>query len=202
MRIHENPYPLTHVVPQIHTYLHASTPRPPLPTHIHLFPQIHTYLHAPPAPTPHTHTHPSTDTHLSTCIPHPHSPHTYTSIHRYTPIYMHPPPPLPTHIHIHPQIHTYLHAPPTPTPHTHTHPSTDTYLSTCIPTPTHRRAGLVVKASASEAEDPGFESRWRRDFSGSSHTSDLNIGTPVATLPGAWHYRVIAGTGRPGASIL
>ena len=38
--------------------------------------------------------------------------------------------------------------------------------------------------------------------SGSSHTSDLNIGTPVATLPGAWHYRVSAGTGQPGVSIL
>ena len=66
----------------------------------------------------------------------------------------------------------------------------------------HRLVGLVVKAPASRAEDPGFESRWRRDFSGSSHTSDLNIVTPVATLPGAWHYRVSAGTGRPGVSIL
>ena len=48
----------------------------------------------------------------------------------------------------------------------------------------------MVKASASGAEDPGFESRLRRDFSGSSHTSDLNIGIPVTTLPGAWHDRV------------
>ena len=32
--------------------------------------------------------------------------------------------------------------------------------------------------------------------------SDLKIGTPVATLPGAWRYRVSAGTGRPGVSIL
>ena len=39
-------------------------------------------------------------------------------------------------------------------------------------------------------------------FSGSSHTSDLKTGTPVATLPGAWRYRVSAGTGRPGVSIL
>ena len=39
-------------------------------------------------------------------------------------------------------------------------------------------------------------------FSGSSHTCDLNIGTPVATLPGAWRYTVSAGTGRPGVSIL
>ena len=66
----------------------------------------------------------------------------------------------------------------------------------------HRLVGLVVKASASKAEDPGFESHWRQDFSGLSNPSDLNIGTPVATLPGAWHYRISAGTGRPGVSIL
>ena len=46
-----------------------------------------------------------------------------------------------------------------------------------------RLLGLVVMASATRTEVPGFESRWRRDFSGSSHASDLNIGTPVATLP-------------------
>ena len=66
----------------------------------------------------------------------------------------------------------------------------------------HRLVGLVVKASASRAEDPGFESRFHRIFSGSSHTSDLKIGIPVATLPGAWRYRVSTGTGRPGVSIL
>ena len=49
-----------------------------------------------------------------------------------------------------------------------------------------RLVGLGVKASTSRAKDPGFDSRLRRDFSGSSHTSDLKIGTPVATLPGAW----------------
>ena len=32
--------------------------------------------------------------------------------------------------------------------------------------------------------------------------SDLKIGTPVATLRGAWLYRVSTGTGRPGVSIL
>ena len=61
-----------------------------------------------------------------------------------------------------------------------------------------RLFGLVVKASASRAEDPGLESR----FTGSSHVNDLKIGTPVATLPGAWRYRVSTGTGRPGVSIL
>ena len=67
-----------------------------------------------------------------------------------------------------------------------------------------RLAGLVGKASAAGAGDPGFESHLRRDFSGSSHISDLKIGTPVATLPGALHYRVrvSAGTDRPGVSIL
>ena len=48
----------------------------------------------------------------------------------------------------------------------------------------NRLVGPVVKAFASTAEDQGFDSRLRRDFSGSSHTSDLDIGTPVATLPG------------------
>ena len=63
--------------------------------------------------------------------------------------------------------------------------------------------GLVVKASTSRVEDPGFDSCLRPgDFSGSSYTSDLKIGTPVATLPGAWRYRVSAGTGWPGVSIL
>ena len=66
----------------------------------------------------------------------------------------------------------------------------------------HRFVGPVVKVSASRADDPGFKSRFRRDFSGSSHTSDLKIGTPVATLPGAWCYRASAGTGWPGVSIL
>ena len=60
----------------------------------------------------------------------------------------------------------------------------------------------MVKVSASGAEDPGFESRLRWDFSGSSHTSDFQFGTPVATLPGAWIDRVSAGTGRPCVSIL
>ena len=48
-----------------------------------------------------------------------------------------------------------------------------------------RLVGLVVMASASRAEDPGFDSRLRRDFPESSHTSNLKISTPVATLPGA-----------------
>ena len=64
-----------------------------------------------------------------------------------------------------------------------------------------RLVGLVVKASASRAEDPGFESR-AGISSGWSHTSDLKIGTPVATLPGARCYTVSAGTGPSGVSIL
>ena len=63
--------------------------------------------------------------------------------------------------------------------------------------------GLVIKASTLRAEDPGFECQLRWDFfSGSSHTSDFKTDTPVATLPVAWRYRVSAGTGWPGVSIL
>ena len=39
---------------------------------------------------------------------------------------------------------------------------------------------------ASRVADPGLVYRLRRDFSGSGHTSDLRIGTPVAALPEAW----------------
>ena len=60
--------------------------------------------------------------------------------------------------------------------------------------------GLVVKASATRAEDLGFQSHLRQDFSRLSHTSDLKIGTPVVALSGAWHCRV--GTGRPRVSML
>ena len=71
-----------------------------------------------------------------------------------------------------------------------------------ISMPVGRLAGLVVKASASRTADPGFDSRLRRDFSGSNHTSDFKIGAPVAILPGAWRYKVSTGTGWQGASIL
>ena len=62
--------------------------------------------------------------------------------------------------------------------------------------------GLVVKASASRVEALGFESCLQQDYSGSSHTSDLKIGTLVDTQPGAWGYKVSARTGRPCVSIL
>ena len=47
--------------------------------------------------------------------------------------------------------------------------------STVSARPLDRLVGLVVKVSASGTEDPGFKSRLHRDFSGSSHTSDLKI---------------------------
>ena len=53
-----------------------------------------------------------------------------------------------------------------------------------------------------ERKVPGSNPACAGSFSGSSHTSDSKIGTPVATLPGAWRYRVSAGTGRPAVSIL
>ena len=55
--------------------------------------------------------------------------------------------------------------------------------------------GLVVKASVSRS---GIDSRLRlADFSRLSQTSDFKLGTPAATLPGVWCYRVSAGTGWP-----
>ena len=61
----------------------------------------------------------------------------------------------------------------------------------------------VVKASTSRAADSGFNSRFLREyFSEVSHTSNLKTDTPVTTLPGAWHYRVIVGTGWPHVNIL
>ena len=58
----------------------------------------------------------------------------------------------------------------------------------------------MVKASDSRTADPGFDSRLRRDHSRSSRTSDLKVGTPVATLPGAWRHRVSTRNGWPGVS--
>ena len=65
-----------------------------------------------------------------------------------------------------------------------------------------RLVGLVVRRPPRERKVPGSNPACARIFSESSHTSDLKIGTPVATLPGAWCYRVSTGTGQPGVSIL
>ena len=62
---------------------------------------------------------------------------------------------------------------------------------------------LLPLVIASAAAATGFDSCLRcGDFSGSSHTSDLKIATPVATMPGAWRHRVSAGTGWPDVSTL
>ena len=66
----------------------------------------------------------------------------------------------------------------------------------------HRLVGLVVRRPPRERKIPGSNPVCAGIFWGSSHTSDSKIGTPVATLSGAWRYRVSAGTGRPGVSIL
>ena len=66
----------------------------------------------------------------------------------------------------------------------------------------YRLVGLVVRRPPRERKIPDSNPACAGIFWGSSHTSDLKIGTPVATLPGAWRYRVSTGTGRPGVSIL
>ena len=57
---------------------------------------------------------------------------------------------------------------------------------------------LRLRRPPQERKIPGSNLACAGIFSRSSHTSDLKIGTPVATLPGAWRYRVSAGTGWPG----
>ena len=74
--------------------------------------------------------------------------------------------------------------------------------SKLISHPVERLVGLVVRRPPRERKIPGSNPACDGICPGSSHTSDLEIGTPVATLPGAWRYRVRAGTGRHGVSIL
>ena len=62
---------------------------------------------------------------------------------------------------------------------------------------------IYAPAARFEISRPRFDLRfWRVSLPRSSHTTDLKIGTPVATLPGVWRYRVSAGAGLPGVSIL
>ena len=65
-----------------------------------------------------------------------------------------------------------------------------------------RLVRLVVRHPPRERKVPDSNPACAGIFSGSSHTSDFKIDTPVATPPGAWRYRVSTGTGRPGVSIL
>ena len=59
-----------------------------------------------------------------------------------------------------------------------------------------------LRCQPRERQIPGSNPACVGLFSGSSHISDLKTGTPVATQPDAWYYRVSAGTGWPGVSIL
>ena len=61
---------------------------------------------------------------------------------------------------------------------------------------------LCLRCPPRERKIPGSNPASDRTFSGLSHTSDLKIGTPVATLPGAWSYRISTRTGQPGVCIL
>ena len=90
--------------------------------------------------------------------------------------------------------------------------NTDTYdeddVAGCAKSPRHQNrrecnpSVFLFTAVAASCAGPGSNPACAGIFSGSSHTSDLKNGTPVATLPGAWRYRVSTGTGRPGVSIL
>ena len=62
-----------------------------------------------------------------------------------------------------------------------------------------RLVGLVDKAPASRGSNPAYDGIFPGQV---IPCSNFKIGTQVATLPGACRYRVSAGTGRPGVSIL
>ena len=62
--------------------------------------------------------------------------------------------------------------------------------------------GLVVKANASRAKDPGFESCLGRDFSGVGSYQWLKNWHSSGYPARRRHYRVSAGTGWTGVSIL
>ena len=57
----------------------------------------------------------------------------------------------------------------------------------------NRLVGLVVRRPPRERKIPSSNPVYNRIFPGSSHTSDSKIGTSVATLQGAWRYRVSTG---------
>ena len=76
----------------------------------------------------------------------------------------------------------------------HVNFSTESFHTDCL-------VGLVVRHPPREWKIPGLNPACTGIFWGLSHTSDSKTGTPVATLPGAWRYRVSAGTG-PGVSML
>ena len=61
----------------------------------------------------------------------------------------------------------------------------------------HYRRRVSSGGALLSSDDDGCES-----FPFSSHASDLKIGTAVATMPGAWRYRVSVGTGRHNVSVL
>ena len=79
------------------------------------------------------------------------------------------------------------------TPSTHTWALTTLIISTQATLSTHslplppldRLVGLVVRRPPRERKILGSNPACAGIFSGSSHTCDLNIGTPVATLPGS-----------------
>ena len=62
---------------------------------------------------------------------------------------------------------------------------------------------MVAKASTWRVACLAFIPACSMDlFPGPVKTSDVNIGTTVAVMPGAWCYRANARTGWPGVSIL
>ena len=134
--------------------------------HAAVRPSIYPDIHPPTPPSIHPPAHPPIRLSTPTCHP-PVRPFIQISTHPRTLPFIHlpthpsayPPPPV-----IHPSVHLSryppTHAPFHPPTHPLIHPNPTCHPSVVSPN-LHRLVGLVVKASASRAEDPGFESRFR-----------------------------------------
>ena len=78
-----------------------------------------------------------------------------------------------------------------------------TRIVVCFFFPIHWLHAFTVHQSGLRTADLGSNPTFHEGiFCGTSHTSDLKIGTQVATLPGAWQFWVSAGTGWPSVSKL
>ena len=71
-----------------------------------------------------------------------------------------------------------------------------------VTTPATASSALWLRRPPRKRKIPGSNPACAGIFPGSSRTSGLKIDTPVATLTGAWCYRVSAGTGLSGVSIM
>ena len=132
----------------------------------------------------------------------------------YTPFFILPP--VPVHQTLHSStgpctprssfFHRSLYTPFFILPPVPVHPVLHSFTGPCTPRSSffllYRLVGQAVGRPLG-CGSSGFDSRFRPgQFSSLCHTSDLKMGSPVATLRGDWCYRINSGTGGSCVSIL